>query len=288
MRAKILVLIGLLSTTVALRADENLPTLRVGGTVFSNVTITSVTASDVYFMHADGIGSAKLKDLDPTMQQHFHYDAGKAKAANPAANGPAGNPPDLSNPQAALDDAMARVKRIVNQPVTTLRMTDDMDVFVLSENWFHPGAMRPDFNNVDIRPTQDLFYAQHHYMSSPANPGLCFLGSELEFNSMTKFFYTDRSLPKKKLTEAEMLEINRLYRIIGQCETKIAAQPGGIAGAVRASGGGSGSSGASGGPVLDQARNFLAEHIKILATAAALLFLLLMAVLNYRKGHSAA
>jgi hypothetical protein len=28
----------------------------------------------------------------------------------------------------------------------------------------------------------------------------------------------DRSVPKKKLTQAEMVEINRLYRIIGKCE----------------------------------------------------------------------
>jgi hypothetical protein len=34
---------------------------------------------------------------------------------------------------------------------------------------------------------------------------------------MTKFFYQDRSLPKKKLTEDEMVEINRLYRIIATC-----------------------------------------------------------------------
>ena len=38
---------------------------------------------------------------------------------------------------------------------------------------------------------------------------------------MTKFFYTNRSLPKRKLTEAEMIEINELYRIIGKCERAI-------------------------------------------------------------------
>ena len=46
-----------------------------------------------------------------------------------------------------------------------------------------------------------------------------FRGSDLEFNPMTKYFYTDRSLPKKKLQEYEMLEINRFYRIIGQFES---------------------------------------------------------------------
>ena len=48
------------------------------------------------------------------------------------------------------------------------------------------------------------------------------MGHDLEFNPMTKYFYTDRSLPKKKLTEAEMLEINRLYRIIGRDEQHLA------------------------------------------------------------------
>jgi hypothetical protein len=38
---------------------------------------------------------------------------------------------------------------------------------------------------------------------------------------MTKYFYIDRSLPKKKLTEAEMLEINKLYRVIGACEEQL-------------------------------------------------------------------
>jgi hypothetical protein len=44
---------------------------------------------------------------------------------------------------------------------------------------------------------------------------------DLEFNSMTKYFYLDRTLPKKKLTEAEMLEINKLYRVIGQCVVEL-------------------------------------------------------------------
>jgi len=53
------------------------------------------------------------------------------------------------------------------------------------------------------------------------NPGLYFIGSQLEFNANTKYFYKNRTVPKKKLTQAEMLEINRLYRIIGKCEQEI-------------------------------------------------------------------
>jgi hypothetical protein len=39
---------------------------------------------------------------------------------------------------------------------------------------------------------------------------------------MTKYFYVDRTLPKKKLTQSEMIEINSLYRTIGDCERQIA------------------------------------------------------------------
>jgi hypothetical protein len=65
-------------------------------------------------------------------------------------------------------------------------------------------------------------YDKYGYVNSDLNPGVVFIGQDLEFNSMTKYFYTDRSVPKKKLTEPEMLEINRLYRIIGRCEKELA------------------------------------------------------------------
>ena len=38
---------------------------------------------------------------------------------------------------------------------------------------------------------------------------------------MTKLFYTNRDFPKKKLSEAEMLQINSLYRTIGHCQSQI-------------------------------------------------------------------
>jgi hypothetical protein len=47
-------------------------------------------------------------------------------------------------------------------------------------------------------------------------------GYLLEFNAMTKYFYTDRSTPKKRLGQAEMAEVNRLYRIIGAREQDLA------------------------------------------------------------------
>jgi hypothetical protein len=123
--------------------------------------------------------------------------------------------------KAQKNDAVFKVEDIVNQPITHVKLTPDMSVSHYDDGWFHPGATMPDFDHVDVRKTQSFPYEGEQYVTSPANPGEVFLGSELEFNSMTKFFYTDRLLPKKKLTEDEMLQINQLYRIIGQCNDRL-------------------------------------------------------------------
>lgn len=123
--------------------------------------------------------------------------------------------------KAEKSDAIFSVQHIVNQPVTHLKRTPDMNVSVYSPGWFHEGAMTPSFTTVDVRVTQQFPYLGQQYVTSDLNPGEVFLGSELEFNGMTKYFYTSRNVPKKKLTEAEMLEINRLYRIIGRCDDQL-------------------------------------------------------------------
>lgn len=63
---------------VGFARDEKLAVLRIGSEVYTNVTVTSVTATDIYFNHANGFGNAKLKNLDPDLQTHFHYDPVKA------------------------------------------------------------------------------------------------------------------------------------------------------------------------------------------------------------------
>jgi cytochrome c biogenesis protein CcmG/thiol:disulfide interchange protein DsbE len=62
-------------------ADEHLAVLRVGSETYSNVTITGVTATDIYFSSAGGMGNAKLKNLDPELQRHFGFNALKAWSA---------------------------------------------------------------------------------------------------------------------------------------------------------------------------------------------------------------
>jgi hypothetical protein len=128
----------------------------------------------------------------------------------------------IAKDKQAIADAIESVKEIVNQPAPSVPITPEMKVSWYGDMWFHPGAATPDFNNVDIRKTQDTSnYSRFEFVSSNFTPTIAFPGSELEFNSMTKFFYTDRSVPKKKLTEEEMVEINRLYRIIGKNQTEL-------------------------------------------------------------------
>jgi hypothetical protein len=123
---------------------------------------------------------------------------------------------------AEREAAIEQVKRIVNQPVTALPIPPEARVGNFSPGWFHEGAPRPAFLTVDVRTSQQFPYDRWEFVTSDLNPGVMFRGSDLEFNSNTKYFYTDRSLPKKRLSADEMTEVNRLYRIIGQREQDIA------------------------------------------------------------------
>ena len=124
--------------------------------------------------------------------------------------------------EAEMKSAIEAVKQIVNQPVASFARTAEMKVSTYRPGWFHEGAIKPDFNNVDVRRTRETSYDGRQWVTSDITPNVVYHGDDLEFNSMTKYFYTDRTVPKKKLTEAEMLEINRLYRIIGRCEQDLA------------------------------------------------------------------
>jgi len=68
----------LLAMALSAGADVKLAVLRVGGEVYTNVTVWSQSATDIYFTHARGMGNAKLKDLTPDLQKQFGYDPVKA------------------------------------------------------------------------------------------------------------------------------------------------------------------------------------------------------------------
>jgi hypothetical protein len=144
-----------------------------------------------------------------------------ALVSQACAQSAASLPAQRANIAAEMNEAIEKVDAIVNQPVEPLLQTANMNVTTYRPGWFHEGASKPTFNVVDVRKTQDLQYGKHEYVTSDLNPGIVFRGSDVEFNGMLKYFYSDRHLPKKKLTEEEMLEINRLYRIIGRCEGEL-------------------------------------------------------------------
>ena len=128
---------------------------------------------------------------------------------------------DVSAIKAEMNAAIEKVSTIVNQPVKRLPRDEAMKPAEFKPGWFHAGAIRPDFSKVDVRLTQESPYAGRVFVTSDITPKYMFIASELEFNRMTKYFYLDRNTPKKKLSEPEMLEINRLYRIIGGAEEQL-------------------------------------------------------------------
>jgi protein disulfide-isomerase len=120
MRLRFFIAVGLLVAMMG-RADEKLPLLKDGSDVYSNVTVLSSTATDVYFTYDNGkndkgMANAKLKDLSPELQKYFHYSAAKAVAVQQkqaAANSqyyslitgqPTAQPPDETRKQSAADE----------------------------------------------------------------------------------------------------------------------------------------------------------------------------------------
>jgi hypothetical protein len=81
-RSGCLVLLGA-SFQLATAADK-FPTLHVGDQTYTNVTVTSVTLTDIYFTHRGGMGNARLKTLSPELQRRFNFDTTKSEAAEKA------------------------------------------------------------------------------------------------------------------------------------------------------------------------------------------------------------
>ena len=77
--------------SVAPGAPLKLDFLKVGSKVYSNVTIVGANKTDLYFTHNQGIINVKLRYVDESLKQRFHYDP---KAASEAER------------QQALDDSL--------------------------------------------------------------------------------------------------------------------------------------------------------------------------------------
>src|SRR5713226_1296131 len=156
---RIIVMGSLLAAAVSIRADdEHLATLRVGTEVYSNVTVTSVSVTDIFFTHSCGVGNAKLKNLDPAVQKMFHFDPAKSDAqqadqakANalynqavrnspPPKRSPAPEPePEPQQPGTAngIRDHAIKAKSFLNQAAPSLQI----------EKWL---TDQPDTSTTDV------------------------------------------------------------------------------------------------------------------------------------------
>ena len=145
-----------------------------------------------------------------------------APRADAAVPSPTQTPAErLAAVEKDMREAVSKVQNIVNQPATISRRNPDMRVWEY-DYWFRPGVDKPDFSTVDVRNTQQSPYDNEDFVCLQAQPAIVWVGRDLEFNPMTKFFYVDRSIPKKKLTQDEMITVNKLYRVIGRCEKELA------------------------------------------------------------------
>ncbi len=118
------------------------------------------------------------------------------------------------------------VVALVDQPVAHLPRTAEAAVF-------SAGFIQAPPSRISARWTsaQEFPCANDTYVTSDVNPDEMFVANELEFNAMTKYFYTDRATPKKRLSEHEMLEIDQLYRTIGHDEKALEKADAALAGA---------------------------------------------------------
>lgn len=100
MRCKIILSLLLATVISSVQADEKLPTLQSGSTTYTNVTVTSVSATDVFFTHAGGMANVKIKELAPEWQQHFSFGRPKTKVVATAPTGNKTTPKPAPQPAA--------------------------------------------------------------------------------------------------------------------------------------------------------------------------------------------
>jgi cytochrome c biogenesis protein CcmG/thiol:disulfide interchange protein DsbE len=81
MRIALLTLLVAGWSAVTASAEEKLPLLKIGADTYTNVVVTSVTDTDIYFTHSKGMGNARLNKLAPELQKRFGYQPAKAATA---------------------------------------------------------------------------------------------------------------------------------------------------------------------------------------------------------------
>lgn len=78
MKTFALLLLLLASFQTSHAAEEKFPLLKAGDVTYTNVTVTSKTANEIFILHAGGVANLKLKNLSPELQKQFGFDPEKA------------------------------------------------------------------------------------------------------------------------------------------------------------------------------------------------------------------
>lgn len=84
-RLIVFVLAGLVAPLIPAK-DIELPSLKIGTEVFTNVTVYQMTATDIFMRHARGFGNAKIGTLDEDALRQLGLKSENSKTANVALN----------------------------------------------------------------------------------------------------------------------------------------------------------------------------------------------------------
>ena len=114
---------GVALNTCQTFGETRLPLLHAGDESFTNVVVTSVTATDLYFSHAGGMGNVKLKSLDAGLQRRFGYNAtnaanvaqAQAEATRSFYMAKAAEKPPVVAPEPVEEEVVAAPKPTVTQ-----------------------------------------------------------------------------------------------------------------------------------------------------------------------------
>jgi thiol-disulfide isomerase/thioredoxin len=155
MTRRIIGLAGWLACVPWLAAEDiKLPVLRDGGTVYTNVVVTTVTPTEIYFRHNGGMGNLKLRYLEPDLQKRFNYNPETAEStpaptARAAATIPEAQPvyqppwfhaqPAASVPDASPTDAANTAASAANpfgDPVSDTSPVNKPAPDITVEKWF--------------------------------------------------------------------------------------------------------------------------------------------------------
>lgn len=131
-------------------AEERISILAAGDQTFTNVVVTGKSATDLYFLHAGGVGNVKLKTLSAEMQAKFGFDSAKAaeaEAAQAEARKRGINPLYLEKPKPAPSALPEPVKKTPEAPVEPTQLSAKSFLGkpgpdVIIERWLTPAPQR--------------------------------------------------------------------------------------------------------------------------------------------------